>query len=218
MIAVDFERLNVKQFSWIAACTFAVLAWIPYSTHAGPIEDLKSFSSTTRSAKGEFVQRTLRSSGSLADASNGSFAFAKPGKFRWEVKKPFEQLMVADGREVFFHDKDLNQVTIRKQGEALGSTPAAILFGSADLASSFELSDGGERAGYQWVDAKPKDKEAGFELISIGMKNGLPEAMEVKDVLGRRTQVMFRLIERNPRLEAGLFRFETPAGVEVVRQ
>jgi outer membrane lipoprotein carrier protein len=187
-------------------------------TSAGPIEDLKAFTTTTRSAKGEFIQRTLRSTGTLADASNGSFAFQKPGRFRWDVKKPFEQLMVGDGREVFFFDKDLNQVTIRKQGDALGATPAAILFGTADLATSFELSDGGERAGFVWVDAKPKDKEAGFDLISIGLKNGQPEAMEIRDVLGRRTQIMFKALERNPRLDASLFRFDQPAGVEIVRQ
>ena len=185
---------------------------------AGAMEQMRAFSSSTQSARGEFTQRTFKASGQVAEASSGNFAFAKPGKFRWEVRKPFEQLMVADGESLYFFDKDLNQVTVRKMGDAMGATPAAILFGSAELDQSFVLKDMGERDGLQWLEARPRSKEAGFDLISIGFRDGSPEAMDVHDAFGRRTLFSFKGVERNPKIDGEAFKFVTPKGVEVVKQ
>ncbi len=185
---------------------------------ATSLEQMREFSRSARSARGEFTQRTLKSNGQVAEASSGLFAFARPGKFRWEVKRPFEQLMVADGEKVFFFDKDLNQVTVRKMGDALGATPAAILFGSADLDQSFVLKDQGERDGLSWLEARPKSREAGFESIGIGLREGLPVGMEVRDAFGRLTLFTFGKIERNAAIDAQEFRFVTPKGAEVVQQ
>jgi chaperone LolA len=184
----------------------------------GAMAQLQRFVSETRSARGEFTQRTLRSSGQPAESASGAFAFARPGRFRWEVRKPFEQLMVADGERLYFFDKDLNQVTERRLAESLGASPAAILFGANDLQSSFELRDAGERDGLEWLDALPRSKDAGFERIAIGFRAGLPEAMEVLDAFGRTTRFAFRAIERNASIDPQAFRFSVPKGADVIRQ
>lgn len=181
-------------------------------------EQLQRFVAETRSARGEFTQRTLRSAGQPPESASGSFAFARPGRFRWEVRKPFEQLMVADGERLYFFDRDLNQVTERKLAESLGASPAAILFGADDLERSFALSEAGERDGLAWLDAAPRSKDAGFERIAIGFRGGLPEAMEVLDAFGRTTRFAFRAIERNPSLDPEIFRFVAPRGADVIRQ
>jgi outer membrane lipoprotein carrier protein len=197
---------------------FAALALSAGPTLAGSVEQLREFAANVRSARGEFQQRTLKSNGQVVEAGSGTFAFARPGKFRWEVLKPYEQLMVADAEQVQFFDKDLNQVTVRKISDALGATPAAILFGSADLEQTFTLTDLGERSGLQWLEARPKSKEAGFEVIAIGFRSGMPEAMEVHDAFGRHTLFAFKAIERNPAIDPANFRFTPPKGADVVRQ
>lgn len=211
------HRYSMKNLLAVLAYA-SVLALLPGYALAGAIDQLRGFSKDTRSARGEFAQRTLKVNGQVAESSSGNFAFAKPGKFRWEVRRPFEQLMVADGEKLYFFDKDLNQVTVRKLDDALGATPATILFGDSDLSEEFELKENGAKDGVDWVEARPKNKEAGFEMIAIGMRDGRPEAMEVLDAFGRRTLFTFQKIERNPKVESADFRFVTPKGAEVVQQ
>ena len=193
----------------LAAC--AQGAW------AGAIDQLREFASGTRSARGEFSQQQLRSSGRAADTASGAFAFSRPGRFRWEVTAPYEQLIVTDGERLHFYDKDLKQVTVRKVGDAISATPAAILFGSNDIDASFTLRETGVVDGVEWLEAVPKAKDSGFDRIRIGFRGGLPEAMEVRDAFGQTTRFAFRAIERNPSLDAGLFRFTAPRGVDVVQ-
>jgi outer membrane lipoprotein carrier protein len=201
----------------IAGAFFSLFLGASRPAQAGALEDLRAFSSGTTAARGEFVQQTLSTSGRPSGGSaSGTFAFARPGKFRWEVIKPFEQLVVLDGEKVYFFDKDLRQVTVRKSSEALSATPAALLFGSTALDAAFALSDAGESEGLAWLDAVPRKRDSGFERIRIGFRAGLPVAMEVKDAFGQTTRYAFRNLERNPRLDAGLFRFTAPAGVDVI--
>lgn len=190
----------------------------PLQVQAGALDQLRDFSKSTRSARGEFAQRTLKTNGQVAESTSGRFAFSKPGMFRWEVQKPFEQLMVADGERIFFFDKDLNQVTVRKLDEAVGATPASILFGDTDLAQTFNLTETGPRDGLDWIDARPKAKDAGFEMINIGLRAGKPESMEVIDAFGRKTVFVFRQLETNPKIAPDQFKFTPPAGAEIVRQ
>lgn len=195
----------------------AALACWQAPAWAGAIAQLHEFVKATQSARGEFTQSTLKPAGG-ADTASGSFAFSRPGRFRWEVRKPFEQLMVADGDRLYFLDRDLNQVTERRLADSLGASPAAILFGSNELERNFELSDAGSRAGADWLDARPRSKEAGFERIAIGFRDGLPVAMEVVDAFSRTTVFSFRGVERNPRIPADAFRFAIPKGADVIRQ
>jgi len=209
-----FRRLTMFA---IASASFSLLLTSARPAHAGALEDLRTFSSGTTAARGEFVQQTLSAAGRPAGGtSSGTFAFARPGKFRWEVTKPFEQLVVMDGERVHFFDKDLRQVTVRKASEALSATPASLLFGSTALDTAFALTDAGESEGLSWLDAVPRKRDSGFERIRIGFRAGLPVAMEVKDAFGQTTRYAFRNLERNPRLDGGLFRFSAPAGVDVI--
>ena len=193
------------------------LSLCPSLAAASAIEQLRNFATGTSSARGEFLQQQVRANGRPGEASSGTFAFIRPGRFRWEVLKPFEQLIVTDGERVHFYDKDLKQVTVRKVTEAVGATPAAILFGSNDLETNFTIKDLGASEGVDWLEAVPRSKESGFDRIRIGFRTGLPVAMEVLDSFGQTTRFVFRAIDRNPKLDAGQFRFTAPPGVDVVQ-
>ena len=201
----------------LAAALLVVLCSLPQAATAAALEQLREFVSSTRSARGEFTQQQVLGSGRSGQSSSGTFAFARPGKFRWEVSRPYEQLVVTDGERVHFFDKDLRQVTVRKVTEAISATPAAILFGSNDLEANFVVTDGGTVDGLEWLEAVPRNKESGFDRIRIGFKGGLPAAMDVRDAFGQVNRFTFKAIERNPTLDATQFRFTAPKGVDIVQ-
>ena len=199
------------------AFAIAVATVLVSGAHANALDDLKAFANGTQTAKGTFTQKVASRSAKAPQATSGDFVFARPGKFRWTYSKPYEQILVADGTTLSIWDKDLNQVTTRKLGDALGGTPAAILFGSNDLDKNFALADAGTRDGLAWLDATPKAKDTAFERISIGFRNGELAAMELRDALGQTTQLTFAGVERNPKVDPSTFVFTPPKGADVLR-
>ena len=209
-------RCSRRAFVALSAATLFAATLAP--ANAGGLDQLRAFLTDTRSARGEFTQKALRADGSVAESSSGEFAFARPGRFRWDVRRPFEQLLVADGERLHFFDKDLNQVTVRRLADALNATPAAILFGDTDLERDFALRELAPRNGLDWIEALPRSKDAGIERIALGLRDGLPGTMEVGDAFGRTTVFEFRAIARNATVAPELFRFVAPKGVDVVEQ
>ncbi len=205
-----------------AARLFATCALtLPVLAHASALEQFKAFVSSTKSAKGEFTQRLVKKvdgSAKVSNAASGTFMFARPGKFIWTYQTPYEQLLQADGEKLYIYDKDLNQVTIKALGNALGSSPAAILFGSNDLEKNFTLKEGGSKDGLEWLEATPKSKDTTFERIGIGLKDGVPMAMELRDSFGQVSLLTFKKFEKNPPIAADQFRFVVPKGADVFQQ
>lgn len=213
--------MTMKLKFTLAALAAAGSLALSGAANASALEQFKSFVSATRAARGDFTQTQLRSKSSTGKAqppSSGTFVFARPGKFIWTYQKPYEQVLQADGETLYIYDKDLNQVTTRKLGNALGSSPAAILFGSNDLEKNFTLAEAGSHDGLEWLSATPKSKDTTFEQIGIGLKDGVPQAMELKDSFGQTSVLKFTNFQRNPQLGAQQFKFEAPKGAEVVNQ
>lgn len=204
----------------IAAFVATGMLTLAGAAHAAALDQFKSFVAGTKSARGEFTQQQLgkQKNGKAAPVSSGTFVFARPGKFIWTYQKPYEQVLQADGEQLYIYDKDLNQVTVRKLGNALGSSPAAILFGSNKLEENFTLTEAGARDGLEWLNAAPKAKDTSFEGIAIGFKDGVPQAMELKDTFGQTSLLKFTNFQRNPALDAQQFKFAVPQGADVVKQ
>ena len=184
--------------------------------HADALAQLKQFMDGTRTARGSFSQQVLSKSGRKPQQASGTFAFSRPGKFRWVYEKPYAQLLVGDGSKLWAFDQELNQVTTKKLGQALGNTPAAILAGDNSLDKNFVLKDAGDADGLEWVEATPKSDDSSFERIRMGFAGGQLKAMVLHDNFGQTTSLQFGQIERNPALDAGLFRFVPPKGADVV--
>ncbi len=202
------------------AAVLALLC-VPLLAGAAALDQFKAFVANNKSARGEFVQRMVKEEGGKLRTSNeasGSFVFARPGKFVWTYKKPYEQVLQADGEKLYIYDKDLNQVTVRTLGNAIGSSPAAILFGSNDLEKNFALSEAGARDGMEWLQAVPRAKDTQFEKIGIGLKDGVPVAMELRDAFGQVSLLTFTRFEKNPSLSGSQFRFVMPKGADVLQQ
>jgi outer membrane lipoprotein carrier protein len=198
------------RFALFLVLLFSVTA------QAAAIDRFKAFVRATQSARAEFEQKVHDRSGKLTQESKGSFVFQRPGLFRWVYAKPVDQVIVGDGERVWIHDRDLNQVTVRKLSAALGSTPAALLAGSADIEKAFEISDAGSRDGLEWLEAKPREREAGFERVRMGFDADGLRAMELLDHFGQTTQLRFSNLVRNPKVDRSEFRFEPPKGADVL--
>lgn len=198
----------------VAAVALAAAAWAAGA--ADGVAQLQAFVEGARSAEGEFEQVVTAQSGRRPQEASGSFAYARPGRFHWEYVRPYRQLLVGDGKMLWSWDPDLNQVTVREIGDALGATPAAILFGSGALEDSFELADGGEYDGLAWAEARPKRTESGFEALRIGLADGQLKRMEMRDHFGQTTVIRFTRLQANPVLAADRFSFTPPAGADII--
>lgn len=206
----------IKKLAFVMACLLMpVAAWSASAT-----EQLRQFVGQVQSASGQF-QQTQEGTGKTADAAagtqqTGQFSFRRPGQFRWEVQKPYEQLIVSDGKVLHQYDPDLLQVTQRPVDQSIGASPAAILFGSGSLDQAFTLADRPSSQGVDWLRAKPKSADAGFTHVDIGFRNAMPVALVLLDAFGQTTRITLSNIATNPQLDASAFSFKAPAGVDVV--
>jgi outer membrane lipoprotein carrier protein len=196
---------------------FFLIPFIAVPAQASSLEQFRTFVSGTQSARAGFEQKVYDKGGKLTQEAKGSFVFQRPGRFRWVYDKPADQVIVGDGERVWIYDRELNQVTVRKLSAALGSTPAALLSGSADVAKAFEMSDAGSRDGLEWLQAVPRDREAGFDRMHIGFgAEGALQAMELVDHFGQTTVLRFSKVIRNPKVDPKEFRFDPPKGADVL--
>ena len=140
----------------------------------------------------------------------------RPGKFRWSVEKPYKQLLVGDGQRVWIFDEDLNQVIVRKIGDALGATPAALLSGNQEVERAFAWKDLPTADGLDWLSATPLTKETTFTEIRLGFDSKGLAALELYDAFGQKSVVRFTNFERNPKLAPDLFQFTPPKGADVI--
>jgi outer membrane lipoprotein carrier protein len=206
----------VLGFVRCAVIALGLVAAAP--SQANAVAALREFLAQTKTARGEFTQQVTRGNAQAAPPSSGSFAFERPGKFRWTYVKPYEQVLVADGERLFLYDRDLNQVTIKRISVALPASPASILFGGNEFERDFVVTDAGTRDGLEWLTATPRAKETQFERIEIGFRDGLLAAMVLADSFGQVSRLAFTRVERNPKLDPQLFRFVPPPGADVIEE
>lgn len=185
---------------------------------AGARDELVSFTTGLKGLDGQFSQTVYTPNGGVKERSSGRVALAAPDLLRWEYAKPYEQLIVADGTKVWLYEPDLQQVTVRDQGDAAQSSPLAALLKPKELDAKFDVSQGPAENGLEWMTLTPKrnDSASGFEVAELGFANGQLKRMKVTDATGQRSEVEFSTWKRNPAFAAGTFNYKPGAGVDVV--
>ena len=206
------------------ALGLALTGVLPAAAQTDGLEALENFLRTTRSGRADFTQGVTaparEGQAPRSKQSAGSFEFQRPNRFRFTYRKPFPQTIVADGQTLWLHDPDLNQVTARRQAQALGSTPAALIATASDLAAlrqEFELASAPDRDGLQWVQATPRAREGVLRSVRIGFRGGELAALDIQDSLGQQSALRFGRMEINPALPAETFQFKPPPGADVLR-
>lgn len=201
-----------------AALALAIGAVVAVPAEAGARDELNRFTRGLQGLDGQFSQQVTDARGRVKERSTGRVAVSTPRLFRWEYKTPHSQLIIADGKKVWAYEPDLEQVTVRPQGEEERNSPLAALINPALLAREYDLSEeAAPREGLQWLALSPKaGREANFDYASLGFNAQGLAKMEILDSLGQRTVITFSGWKRNPGFAAGTFRFAPPAGVDVV--
>jgi outer membrane lipoprotein carrier protein len=198
--------------------TIALTSLLLASTaHAGGRDDLTAFTKGLKGLEGGFTQQVYDANGRKKESSTGRVAMSAPRHFRWEYAKPFEQLIVADGKSVWVYDKDLMQVTKRAQGVEEQSSPLAALIDPTRLDREFIVKELGATEGLDWIELRPRDPDnASFESARLGFEGTTLAQMKIVDPLGQRTELRFKDWKRNPSFAKGTFSFAPPKGVDIV--
>jgi len=191
----------------------ALLAGI---AHADGVADLERLLAETRTLRATFTQELLDEQGAVQKRSSGEVLLARPGRFRWDYAPPDAQTIVSDGAQLWIHDPELAQATVRPIDGTLARSPAALLGGSAPLGDSFVATDLGAADGLRWVALEPRVKDADFEKVKLGLGPRSVAVMELTDAFGQTTRIRFADAEVNGPVDAARFRFVPPPGTDVV--
>ncbi|MHA1568117.1 MAG: outer membrane lipoprotein chaperone LolA [Alphaproteobacteria bacterium] len=186
---------------------------------AAAADSLKARFAGLDSFSAEFTQRLYDADQQLLEESHGLLRVQRPDRFNLEYREPYYQLYVADGRFLYFYDKDLEQVTMRPQQDALDNSPALVLSNPARLDTIYRIRGPvTEDDGLDWYELRPRQPGGTFERIQLAFKGKTLRIMELQDSFGQTTRLEFRNFVRNPDLAPRLFRFTPPKGVDVIRQ
>ena len=187
-----------------------------HAAHAGARDALAVFTRDLKGLDGQFTQQVFDSRGKQKESSSGRVAVAVPRLFRWEYVKPYPQLIVADGKQVWVYEPDLKQVSRRAQGAEEANSPLALLLEPAKLDRDFVVKDATAQAGTEWLDIAPRSTEAAFKTARLGFRQGQLVQVEYVDALSQRTLIAFTGWKRNPAFAQGTFTYVPAKGVDVI--
>jgi outer membrane lipoprotein carrier protein len=214
------------------ATTGAAPAAAPANAALTPLDN---YLDNLRTLRATFLQTLADPHGREIDRASGTLIVQRPGKFSWDIRpQPLAggaagagtasasaaggagQLMVCDGVNLWFYDRDLQQVTVKPVDAALSATPAMLLSGAVDVRKSFKLTPAGEREGLEWVLVEPAGAQADFRSALFGFEHGELRRMILEDKLDQTATIVFQKIERNGPVRPAEVSFTAPAGADVI--
>lgn len=199
----------------MAALVMAAMLCVPVAFTQTP-SALDRYLDGLTSWQAEFAQTVVDSRGKQRVAETGRFIVRRPGQFRWETGSGPAQVMVADGRNLWFYDRDLEQVTVKPVRTALTATPAMLLVGGVNLREYFEITTLPKSIGLDWVAVKPRGADAEFRSARLGFASNDLRRMEIEDKLGQKTVLVFLKTLRNAALAADTFVFQSPPDADLI--
>jgi outer membrane lipoprotein carrier protein len=240
MRALSASRLLSLALTLVLALPAAAVAAAPPSAAApaaanAAVTPLDKYLDNLRTLRTTFLQTLADPHGREIDRASGTLIVQRPGKFSWDIRpQPVSggaagasttsapasggagQLMVCDGVNLWFYDRDLQQVTVKPVDAALSATPAMLLSGAVDVRKSFTLTPAGEREGLEWVLVEPAGAQADFRSALFGFEHGELRRMILEDKLDQTATILFQKIERNAPVRPGEVSFTPPAGADVI--
>jgi outer membrane lipoprotein carrier protein len=202
------SRLMISMFVSAAFCV---------SAYAGPARDqLNAFSKGVKTMQSSFSQSISDANGRKKDQNSGLVSLMAPRQFRWDIQKPYPQLIVADGNAIWVHDVELEQVNVRAQSFDESNSPLAVLLDLAMLDVEFKSVERKSAQGQQWLRLTAKAKNPDFKYADLGFAGNQLQTMRILDNFGQKTEITFSKWTRNANLPPSLFQFTPPKGVDVI--
>jgi len=186
------------------------------SASGGAAAVLRQFLDETQTYQAEFEQALVAADGQEVERAMGELSIARPGRFAWRYLAPLDQLVVADGVNLWIYDVELSQATVTPLAEAARATPAMLLSGDATLDEEFTIQDSFEADQLSWVRLEPRPSGGDFKEILIGFDGVTLRRMQLRDSLDQITSLEFWNVEVNAEIAAAVFEFVPPPGVDVI--
>lgn len=200
----------------LAAATACVLL-SPARADDSAVGRVESYLGSLKTLSATFTQTVRDRDGQATSFAKGTLVLARPNRFRWDYREPYQQVIVADGRKLWLYDPDLEQVTVRALEQGLGSTPAMLLSGMGKVGDAFNGGSVERRGGTTWCRLTPRERVSDFERVALAFDGrGELAAMELVDKLGQATLIEFTGVRRNAGVDESKFRFVPPPGADVI--
>jgi outer membrane lipoprotein carrier protein len=203
---------------------FLTVMLLAFAASANAADDtpLDRYLAQLKTLRAEFLQTVTDGRGTTVQKAEGKFVILRPGKFRWELtptthgRSQTPQLMIADGKNLWFYDRDLEQVSVKPAATSLTATPASLLSGQGDIRELFRVSDAGKHDGFDWVLVSPRKPDADFREARFAFDHLNLRRMVLKDKLGQTVSLDFTDSERNAPVADAEVTFTPPAGADVI--
>jgi outer membrane lipoprotein carrier protein len=207
----------MQKFTLSSIITIFLVFTCARTAIASPgLDALNYFFNEINTFEARFGQKVLDESLTEVDDGQGKLWIHRPGRFRWDYDPPDAQEIVGDGENVWIHDIELEQVTVRDQDQTLGKSPAILLAGSGNLDENYVIEDIGTQGRYDWVNLIPKSEESGFNEVRIGFEDNRLRLLELLDNLGQTTRIVFVDLKENTPISPAVFNFVPPQGVDII--
>jgi len=212
-------RIAMMKLIAALCSVFALGATAIYAqTPANALTDFRAYTRDLNVLSGGFTQEVRDKNGRVSRQSTGTFAIARPGKFRFVYEKPYKQTIVSDGTTVWLYDEDLNQVTIKKLGDTINEQPLALLLDPTATDKLFELKALESAGSIGYVEAKSKKADAAFSDLRVAIVALQPRELSWRDALQNANTIRFTDLTKNGKLAADAFAFTPPKGADVLKQ
>lgn len=156
----------------------------------------------------------------IIENSEGKVYIKKPGRMRWDYKKPKRQEIVIEDKIIWIYKPDEKQVLKALFSEShQNRTPASFLAGVGRLKDDFEISLS-KISGGHLLRLTPKGTKGNIEtiLLEILPKDYSIQRFSLIDIYGNKTTIILKDIKVNKGLKDSLFHFKVPEGVKVIEQ
>ncbi|MCK4608422.1 MAG: outer membrane lipoprotein chaperone LolA [Gammaproteobacteria bacterium] len=209
---------NLAKLCLLIVSLGSTLAFAAVTTSSPPNQQLAALLANFQTMQANFVQTlTVTGNKKLQQQTHGTMAIKRPGKFRWQIKKPTQQLIIADGNSLWIYDKDLAEATKQHLDLTQSGNPAMLLSGSVtDLEQDFIVSKLTKSESGIWFALKPKSQDGMFQEIELQFVDGKLESMQIVDNLGQNSLIAFSKVQINPQLASDIFQFVPPSGTDVI--
>lgn len=245
----NYKNFFYKLFAYniiliIAGICFSINVFANNATTDNTTNELMTLLNNITTMQANFTQNTLQQQNhnqaytqnkhiqNTNNQTTGTMFLQRPGKFRWEVTQPMQQLIIANRNQAWFYDVDLQQVTKQKLDINQAGNPAQLLSGdnsllqktfTIDYVGTQQFSENIQihntnQTNIKCFKLKPKQTQNTYQYITLCFIDNVLIAMQMADHFDNINEFSFSNIKINEKINNNLFVFNPPKNVDVIEQ
>lgn len=139
---------------------------------------------------------------------SGELEIARPGMFRWQYLKPYQQLFISNGNGVWLYEPDLMQAQWLDGLEAVDPVAMRLLNGQVRNDEVHLLGISEDKKTYHL-------RIGATQELWLTLSDGMPRWIESRDPLGNSNRITLTQIKKQ-QPDKARFHFDVPEGVDVI--